>query len=303
MTRPLVMVGALNADLAIRVARLPAPGETVAGRDAEVLPGGKASNQAVAAARLGGAVRLVGAVGDDANGRMLRDSAAASGADVDFVATLPGVGTGQAIIPVDDAGENAIILIPGANGALTPGDIPDAAYADAALVCLSLEVPPPVVERAAVLGRAVGATVLLNLSPYRELSAAFLGGVDVLIVNDVEALQLLGHEPAVGARVDVGELRTALAAHGIRRCVVTHGSRGSTVIEDDSVVEVAARVADAVDTTGAGDAFTGALALGLAAGSPLADAAREASLVAAVSVTRRGAQPSYPSRADLAAFR
>jgi ribokinase len=303
MADRIVMVGALNADLAIRVERLPHPGETVAGRDPEVLPGGKASNQAVAAARLGANVRLLGAVGDDENGRMLRDSTAAAGVDVAFVGTLPGVVTGQAIIPVDDAGENSIILVPGANGALSPDDIPVEAYADAAAVCLSLEVPLPVLERAAAAGRAAGATVILNPSPFRELPAAFLGDVDVLIVNDVEAAQLLGRRPDPGARVDIEALRKAAAWNGIRRVVVTRGAAGSTVIDGREIVELAARVVDAVDTTGAGDAFTGALAVGLAAGASLVDAAREASLVAALSVTRRGAQPSYPSRAELAAFR
>ena len=163
------MVGALNADLAIRVDRLPAPGETVSGRELQVLPGGKASNQAVAAARLGGTVRLIGAVGDDENGRMLREHAAAAGVDVSCVTVLGDVPTGEAIIPVDDAGENAIILVPGANGAIGPEHIPVEAYADARVVCLSLEVPLATVQRAATHAVAASATVVLNPSPFRPL--------------------------------------------------------------------------------------------------------------------------------------
>ena len=296
------MVGALNADLAIRVDRLPAPGETVAGRDVEVLPGGKASNQAVAAARLGGQVRLVGAVGDDDNGRMLREHAAAAGVDVSFVTVLPEVLTGQAIIPVDDAGENAIILVPGANGAITPEDIPIEAYAGAAIVCLSLEVPLTVVQRAAARATAAGARVVLNPSPFQPLPDALLDAVDVLIVNQLEAAQLLGLDSELDWPAAIEPLRAALAGHAVKRVVVTRGSAGALVIDGGDVAEIAATHVTPVDTTGAGDAFTGALAVRLAAGDSLAAAAAEASVVAAVSTTSRGAQPSYPTRAELAEF-
>ncbi|GAA4159273.1 ribokinase [Gryllotalpicola daejeonensis] len=296
------MVGALNADLGIRVDRLPAPGETVAGRDVHVLPGGKASNQAVAAARLGGSVRLVGAVGDDENGRMLREHSAAAGVDVSFVAVLPEVPTGQAIIPVDDDGENAIILVPGANGAITPAGIPAEAYVDAAVVCLSLEVPMAVVQRAAARALMAGARVVLNPSPFQPLPPSLLDATDVLIVNELEAGQLLG----VPVDLDSGgveALCSALAPHGITRLVVTRGAAGAVVIDGDEVTQLAATRVDAVDTTGAGDAFTGAVAVGLAEGRSLAEAAAEASVVAAFSATRRGAQPSYPTAAELAEFR
>lgn len=297
------MVGALNADLGIRVDRLPVPGETVSGRDVETLPGGKAANQSVAAARLGGRVRLVGAVGDDEHGRMLREHATAAGVDVSFVSVLPEVATGQAIIPVDDAGENAIILVPGANGAITPDDIPSEAYTDASLVCLSLEVPLPVVLRAASRAAAARATVVLNPSPYRPLPRELLDAVDVLIVNALEAEQLLGAtiEPAWPAGAEA--LRMALEPHRIARIVVTRGAAGAVVVDGDEVVEIAPTAVEPIDTTGAGDAFTGALAVRLAEGLSLAEAAAQASVVAAFSTTRRGAQPSYPTLAELAEFR
>ncbi|AYG02711.1 ribokinase [Gryllotalpicola protaetiae] len=303
MTEHIVVVGALNADLAIRVDRLPAPGETVSGRDVEVLPGGKAANQAVAAARLGGRVRLVGAVGDDDSGRMLREHAAAAGVDTSFVAMLPEVPTGQAIIPVDDAGENSIILVPGANGAIGPENIPVEAYADAAIVCLSLEVPLPVVLRAAARAVAAGAAVVLNPSPFRPLPGELLDAVSVLIVNELEAEQLLGPTVAPAWPGAAKALRAALQPHGIDRIVVTRGAAGAVVVDGKAVTEVHATSVDAVDTTGAGDAFTGALAVRLAEGDPLAAAAAEASVVAAFSTTRRGAQPSYPTASELAEWR
>lgn len=296
------MVGALNADLAIRVERLPAPGETVAGSDAELLPGGKASNQAVAAARLGGRVRLVGAVGDDDNGRMLRERAASSGVDVTFVSVLREVATGQAIIPVDDAGENAIILIPGANGAIEPQDIPEKAYTGASLVCLSLEIPLPVVRQAASHAVAAGARVLLNPSPFRALPGDLLDAVDVLIVNELEAGQLLGRADELEWPASADELRAAMAEHGIGQIVVTRGGAGAIAIDGATVAVVPATRVAAIDTTGAGDAFTGALAVRIAAGDSLAAAAAQASVVAAFSTTRRGAQPSYPTTAELAGF-
>jgi ribokinase len=296
--RVVVMAGALNADLCLRVGRLPAPGETVAGRDPEILPGGKASNQAVAAARLGGQVRLVGAVGDDENGRMLRAQATAAGVDVGYVRVLSRAATGQAIIAVDDDGENTIILVPGANGAIEPAGIPAGAFADAAVVCLSLEVPLPVVQRAADLAAAAGATVVLNPSPFQPLPDSLLAAVDVLIVNQVEAAQLTG-TGETGGQASVTALRTALAPHGITRFVVTRGAAGSLVSDGGARAGIPATPARAIDTTGAGDAFTGALAVELARGNSLADAAARASVVAAFSTTRRGAQPSYPTLAEL----
>ncbi|WP_022883139.1 ribokinase [Gryllotalpicola ginsengisoli] len=303
MSELIVMVGALNADLGIRVDRLPAPGETVAGRDVRLSPGGKASNQAVAAARLGGRVRLVGAVGDDENGRMLREHLARDGVDLGTVQVLPDVVTGQAIIPVDDAGENAIILVPGANGAVGPEDIPTEACTDAAVVCLSLEVPLPVVQRAAALAVAAQALVVLNPSPYQPLAETLLDATDVLIVNELEAAQLAGAALDFDAAPLPEPLAATLAGHGIARAVVTRGGKGAIVVDGGTAQVLPARAVDPVDTTGAGDAFTGTLARRLAAGDTLEEAAREASVVAAFSTTRRGAQASYPTPAELAAWR
>lgn len=295
-----VMVGALNADLGVRVPHLPRPGETVNGTDATWSPGGKAANQAVAAARLGGRVRLVGAVGDDAAGRGLLESAAASGVDVGYVRTLTGEVTGQAIIPVDDAGENSIVLVPGANGALRPEHLDPSAFVGAAVVTLSLEVGLEVLTEAALFAREVGALTVFNPSPLVDLPDA-LGAVDVMVVNELEARQLAG-DPALdlaSERDALGFFRT-LQSRGVRAGVVTLGERGAVAVRDGVAYRVPSRPVSAIDTTGCGDAFAGALATSIAEGIALETAAREAALVAAFAATRRGAQSSFPTATELA---
>ena len=278
-----VVVGSLNADLVVRTRRFPRPGETLRGEDLLVLPGGKSANQAVAAGRLGGDVALVGAVGDDGNGALLRSSVAAAGVDVSGVATRPDVPTGTAVITVDDAGENTIVVSAGANGTLAPADLPADVLAGAAVLCLCLEVSTDVVLAAARAARAAGAVVVTNLSPYGPVPDELLALTDVLLVNEHEAAQLGGH--------------------GVRRSIVTRGGAGCVVHDGDAEpVHVAAVPVQAVDTTGCGDAFTGATALRLAAGDTLADAARYAVGVGAFAATRPGAQSSYPTPEELAAF-
>ena len=297
-----VVVGSLNADLVVQVERMPAPGETVRGSELVVLPGGKGANQAAAAALLGGRVAILGAVGDDANGTLLLDAAARAGVDTGSVVRLDGVATGTAVISVDAQGENSIIISPGANGHLTPEYLAEDFFADAAVLCLCLEVSVDTVAAAARHARAAGAQVLLNLSPYQRVGQDLLELVDVLLVNDHEAADLLGRD-VVEAGWDA--VLAALVAVGVRRAVVTLGSRGSVVLDAAAaagaqVVEVAAVAVEAVDTTGCGDAFTGALAQQIAAGRSLADAARFAARVGAFAATRPGAQASYPTLEQLA---
>ncbi|WP_457947504.1 ribokinase [Pseudarthrobacter sp. alpha12b] len=303
----IVVVGSLNADLTIYCERLPQPGETVQGNGFAVNPGGKSANQAVAAARLGGQVSLVGAVGEDANGNMLEASVAGAGVDVSHVRTSSEP-TGVAVIAVDASGENNIIISAGANGTLSPADV--AAAADvlegAAVVSLCLEVSTETVLAAAQAGHDAGATVLLNLSPYAEIPSALAGLADVLLVNAHEAALFLDSR-VPGADAAAGEwdaVREQFAAHGIQQVLVTLGSNGSVVL--DSLASAGSRVTRiqpttvaAVDTTGAGDAFTGAVAVRLAAGDALADAAAFASVAAALATTRKGTQAAYPDTADV----
>ncbi|MFF2050614.1 ribokinase [Leifsonia sp. NPDC058194] len=295
----IVVVGSLNADLVVQTAAFPKPGETVSGGDLSTGAGGKGANQAVAAGRLGGAVTLVGAVGADAHGDLLRSAVAGSGVDVSSVAVRDGVATGTALITVDARGENTIVVSPGANGTLTPADLGDAVLAGAAALGLCLEVPEPVVVDAAERARAAGLTVVLNPSPFRDGARGLLPLVDVLLVNEGEAAALLG----VAEDATPEALRDGFAALGVIRAVVTRGADGCVVVDGsaDPVAVPAVRV-DAVDTTGAGDAFMGALLLRLAAGDALLDAARFAVGVGAFAASRAGAQASYPTPAELAAF-
>ncbi len=300
MPRTIIVVGSLNADLTITTARLPGPGETVSGRDFSTRPGGKGANQAVAAARLGGRVRMVGAVGQDDHGDLLLRSAEANGVDTSLVRRLAATPTGVAVIQVDERGENSIVVYPGANGTVTSTDVermaPD--LAAAAVVCLCFETPMPAVIAAATTGRGAGATVILNPSPYATVPAELLEETSVLVVNEHEAAALFG---VADVTADWPSTVTA-----VRRCfagdtVITLGGSGSVVIEADPAGDdagwtaVPALAVDVVDTTGSGDAFLGALALGYAQSIPVVEAARRASVVAGLAATRPGAQTSYPT--------
>jgi ribokinase len=226
---------------------------------------------------------MIGAVGDDGNGALLRDSVAAAGADTTHVAVREGVATGTAVITVDGAGENTIVISAGANGTLSPDDVPADAFDDAGVLGLCLEVSIDVVLAAARAAHAAGVTVLTNLSPFGAVPAELLELTDVLLVNEHEAAEL-------------GE-------HGVARSIVTRGGSGCVVHDgDDEPVSIDAVRVEPVDTTGCGDAFMGSVALRLAAGDSLVDAARFAVGVGAYAATKAGAQASYPTTAELEAF-
>ncbi len=289
------VVGSLNADLTVRTPRLPAPGETVTGGDLVVAPGGKSSNQAAVIGRLGGVVRLLGRVGADAYGTLLLDEARTAGVDVDAVTRLEGVATGTAVILVDDAAENVIVVSPGANGRLTAADIDQDSrfFVGADVVCLCLEVGLDAVEAAAHKAHDESATLVLNLSPYQRVPSSLLDLVDVLLVNEHELSQLVDRADLDS---DWSSAQRSLAGMGVHRAVVTLGAKGAVVFEEGVVPERIHPVkVNAVDTTGSGDAFTGALAMQLAGGSSLAAAARFAARVGAFAATRHGAQRSYPT--------
>lgn len=310
----IVIVGSLNADLVVQTERFPQPGETLHGSPLRILPGGKSSNQAAAAALLGGDVRLVGAVGDDDNGRMLVAAAQKAGVDTGGVAVRDGVATGTAVITVDAAGENTIVISAGANGTLSPDDVAAAAprFEGAAVLGLCLEVSLETVTAAARAGRDAELLVLTNVSPFAEVGDELLGLTDVVLLNEHEAAQLAGVAPADGSGSGSGApsgsagwagVASALAARGVTRAVVTTGAAGCTVLDAEAApVAVASPRVQAVDTTGCGDAFMGALALRLASGDELVDAARFAVRVASFAATRVGAQSSYPTPDELAAF-
>ncbi|HEV2895509.1 MAG TPA: ribokinase [Actinomycetota bacterium] len=291
------VVGSLNLDLVVRVARLPGPGETVVGDDVFRNPGGTGANQAVAAARLGRRVAMVGRVGDDEAGRDLLGSLEADAVDTSQVRVVAGVPSGTAFITVSEDGENQIVVSPGANARLTPDDVGQAgaALAAAAVTLLQLEVPLAAVAAAA---RAAGGTVLLNPAPVRDLPEELLAEVDVLVPNRVELAQLAG-----GAVPETVAEATRLAGRlPARAVVVTLGADGCLVIEHGDATHVPAVPVRAVDTTAAGDAFCGGLADALAGGATLEDAARRAVRVAAAACLRPGAQASLPTSGDLQAL-
>jgi len=291
------VVGSLNLDLVVRVPKLPGPGETVSGEDVFANPGGKGANQAVAAARLGRRVAMVGCVGDDQAGRDLLGSLAADRVDTAGVRVAAGVPSGTAFITVDGAGENQIVVSPGANARLTPDDVAAAgpALAAAAVTLVQLEVP---LETVAAAARAAGGLVVLNPAPVQGLPEGLVGEVDVLVPNRVELAQLAGAPVPAGVE-EAAALAGRLAARAV---VVTLGADGALVVEDGRTGRVPAVPVRPVDTTAAGDAFCGGLADALAGGAALLDAARWAVRVAAAACTRQGAQASLPTPDEVRAL-
>ncbi|MFI6334646.1 ribokinase [Streptomyces sp. NPDC050535] len=295
----LLVVGSANADLVIGVERRPAAGETVLGSDLTVHPGGKGANQAVAAARLGARTALLARVGDDAHGRLLLDSQRAAGVDTVGV-LVGGAPTGVALITVDPSGDNSIVVSPGANGRLTPGDIRAAGslFQASRVVSTQLEIPletvVEVVRNLAEHGRFV-----LNPSPPRPLPREVLAACDPLIVNEHEARVLIGP----GAGPEPEDWARDLLALGPSSVVITLGAQGALVaVRAGARVRVPSVPVEAVDTTGAGDSFTAALAWRLGRGESLVDAAAYAALVGAAAVTRPGAQESFPTAGEVAAL-
>ncbi|MER7402502.1 ribokinase [Streptomyces sp. NPDC000070] len=293
----LLVVGSANADLVIGVERRPGAGETVLGSDLAVHPGGKGANQAVAASRLGARTALLARVGDDAYGRLLLDSQRSAGVDTVGV-LVGGAPTGVALITVDPSGDNSIVVSPGANGRLAPEDISAAGclFQSSRVVSAQLEIPLETVVEV-VRNLASGSRFVLNPSPPRPLPQEVLAACDPLIVNEHEAKVILG-PAAVGDSPE--DWARILLAKGPRSVVVTLGAEGALVASAEGVSRVPSVKVSAVDTTGAGDAFTAALAFRLGAGESLVEAAAYAARVGAVTVTKEGAQASFPTAAEVA---
>jgi ribokinase len=294
----IVVIGSANADLVTRVERLPAPGETVLATGYAEHPGGKGANQAIAAARLGRAVSFVGVVGDDEHGALLTEALVAEDVDVANLRRLSGVPTGRALVLVDDAAENSIVVVSGANAEVGPDDVAAAAAAlrGAAVAVAQLEIPLEAVRAAA--GHAAG-RFLLNPAPARPLDAELLDRVDVLVVNEGEFARVTGVE--VGD--DAEEFADRVGQAGLRcAVVVTLGGRGAMVCENGQVTVCPAPPVTVVDTTGAGDCFVGALADALARGRSLPDALHWAVAAASLSTQSLGATTAMPTSAEVEAL-
>ncbi|MFD8151653.1 ribokinase [Streptomyces sp. NPDC059720] len=316
MSARLIVMGSLNMDLSVTVPRLPQPGETMPGADVVRAPGGKGANQAIAAARLGADVKMIGLLGADAFGDELRARLVAEGVDDRGVSTVAGVASGLALIVVQDDGENTITLSPGANrhvdarclarltapGAIRSGDT----------VLLQLEVPVDTVLAAARAAREAGALTVLNAAPLptAPLPAELLRTVDVLVVNETEAAGLLPPAQKTAPTHDIiGDLPAGdqwlthaerLRSLGPGTVVITLGASGAVAAGQTQQVRVPAFDVEAVDTVGAGDAFSAQLALDLGRREPLPRALRRACAAGALATTRRGAQDALPTRAEVA---
>lgn len=294
MSRILVL-GSLNMDLVVRAPRLPVAGETVLGGPFGRFPGGKGANQALAAARLGGEVALIGRVGDDDDGKQLRAGLEAEGVDVERVRAVPDGATGVALITVDERGENTIVVAPGAN-ALVPADALDGAVARWLVV--QLEIPIGGVARALRTARDAGTATLLNAAPAADLGPDVLRAVDVLVVNQGEAARLAGRPETTAP----DQLARALCAIGCGTAVVTLGADGAIAFDGQRELRQPAFPVAAIDAVAAGDAFVGALAVCLDRGLPLDEALRFACAAGALATTRAGAQPSLPTRTAVASL-
>ncbi|SDE40755.1 ribokinase [Blastococcus fimeti] len=285
------VVGSVNEDVLVAVDRLPGRGETVVGRSVTRAPGGKGANQAAAAGLLGPGVHMVGRVGEDAAGDRQLAALAGSRVNVSRVHRTPGLPTGTATIPVEDgSGENLIVVQPGANEALTPEDVDVEPVHRADVLLLQLEVPMETVVAAAAAARG---TVVLTPAPPRPLPEALLARVDVLVPNEHELVQLAGALPDERTPAQLAALASGLGAGAV---VVTLGARGALVVPADgspALLQPPPEVRP-VDTTGAGDCFTGALAQALAGGQELPAAVRYAVTAAALSTTGAGARGGLP---------
>ncbi len=289
------VVGSLVMDLVFRVDRRPAPGESVFGESFELGPGGKGFNQAVAARRCGARVELVGRVGDDEFGQAFRAFLAGEGIDTTGITTDPLAGTGVASPIVDRAGQNAIVVVPRANMAMTVEDVRRrrAALALARALLVQHEVPPAVSAAAAGIVKTAGGIVILNPAPAAALDSALLEQVDILVPNETEVLACVGgaKEPAAAA--------VALARATGKTVVLTLGAAGALVVESGTPVWHAAFAVECLDSTGAGDAFCAGLAVALAEGRDLPAAIRFAGAAGAVAVTKPGTGSAMPYRAEV----
>ncbi|KJZ39661.1 ribokinase [Pseudomonas fluorescens] len=303
MPAKVVVIGSLNMDLVTRAPRLPRGGETLIGESFATVSGGKGANQAVAAARLGAEVSMVGCVGNDAYGAELREALLAERIDCVAVSTVDD-SSGVALIVVDDNSQNAIVIVAGANGALTPHVIDrfDAVLQAADVIICQLEVPDATVGHALKRGRELGKTVILNPAPAsRPLPADWFAAIDYLIPNESEACVLSGM--SVDSLASAEAAATRLVAMGAGKVIITLGAQGSLFADGSRLEHFPAPKVKAVDTTAAGDTFVGGFAAALAAGSSEAEAIRFGQVAAALSVTRAGAQPSIPTLSDVQAFK
>jgi ribokinase len=300
----IVEVGSINMDLVARMPKIPRPGETLLGGAFKMIPGGKGANQAVAAARLGAQVIMIGCVGNDSFGEEMRVTLSNEGIDTTHIRVHPEQSTGVALIQVDSQGQNSIAVASGANFCLTSEDIEKALQAIGGFdaLVMPLETPLETIYTACRIASGKGALVLLNPAPAQVLEKDLLQMIDYLIPNEFEIALMA--DLTIQSAFDLNQAASKLLSQGVKNLIVTLGSRGAIYFNGDAKdnLSIPAFQVETVDTTAAGDCFVGALAVGLCEGKSISAAAEFACAAAAISVTRFGAQPSLPSRREIAGF-
>jgi ribokinase len=299
----ILVFGSINMDLVARTPKLPSPGETLIGHQFETVPGGKGANQAVAAARLGVPTQMVGRVGGDRFGTELLESLQAAEVEIDRIFVDQSVSSGVAVIAVDDASENHIIVIPGANGQVSTEDVErlSEVLSQNQVLLLQLEIPIAAVTAAAQAAQSAGVTVILDPAPAQtNLPDSLYRAIDILTPNQVEASQLVGF-PVTDVE-SAAKAATALQQRGANTVIIKLGKQGALCATPAHPFLVPAFEVKAIDTVAAGDAFNGGLAAALAEGLPLAEAVTWGCAVAALSVMKPGAQPSMPDRTEVEQF-
>lgn len=294
--KQILVVGSLNADLVVRAARFPLPGETISGEDLQVIPGGKGANQAVAAARLGANVSMLGRVGKDNFGDFLLDNLEQNNVDIASI-QRDDAATGTATIIVDANGQNSIVLSPGANGKVTLADVDSASFPKGGLLLLQLEIPTPTVLRAAQRACENGTRVILNPAPTQQLPDELIALADFLIPNEPE-LSLLAHQPVTDL-ASAEKAANLLLERGAKIVIVTLGSKGALILDKETRKHVDSFPVKVVDTTAAGDAFIGGFATSLLEDKSLEESVRFGCACGALAVTKFGAQPSLPTKEEV----
>ncbi|MCR8634796.1 ribokinase [Paenibacillus radicis (ex Xue et al. 2023)] len=298
----IVVIGSLNMDLVVVAPRVALEGETIIGGKFTAMPGGKGANQAVAASRLGAQVHMVGCIGDDGFGRELREHLRVGNINTDYVTTVPDASSGVAMITVSERGENSIVVSPGANDTMTIAHVKQAEtiIREADLVLIQLEIPLEVVEEAVAMAKKHQVTVILNPAPARQLSEVLLKQIDILTPNETEGRIIVTGQAEGDIREEA--IISFLRNKGVQNVVMTLGGEGVAYSEGGSAGRLKAHTVEVVDTTGAGDSFNAGLGVYLAEGGSLEAAISFAQKVAALSVTKFGAQPSFPYRSQVDRF-